>query len=410
MLANKQTARKTAQGSETIDRLRVSRGWRAAAAFCCFALIAPAVAQVQLQVAGDAVPERSSMPAFEWQPGEWQPGEWQPGEWQRQVIGGQGPARYRFDGPSAPGSGSNAIADSGSFAASAPALPTDDDAFAALVKAPREPQPLIDSRALVDKFVAHDATLELMREGKVPVPRIFLARLPSDLPQVRSVQLRKTAFIKTVLPLILRANQDILAQRRRIQAIARVRGAGLDAGQTSRRFLARMAEEYGTAADDLATLLRRVDIVPPSLALAQAVEESGWGTSRFARRGNAVFGQRTYKAGHGMVPRAREAGEQHEVLAFESLQTSVQAYLWNLNTHDAYADFRDLRQRQRRAGEAFDSGALVGTMLRYSERGDAYVSTIRSIMRANRLTQFDAARLAEADRRADKRLAAGAAY
>lgn len=300
----------------------------------------------------------------------------------------QGPARFRATTPEA---------DAESFL-----LPRDSD-LTGLLKAPREVLPTIDAEALIAKFEAQDTSLELVREGKAPVPRIFLARLPHDLRDLRSTSQRKAAFIKTVLPLILHANQEVLAKRRRILAIQQVRRLGLDEGRTARRFLAATAAEYETAADDLQALLRRVDIVPPSQAMAQAAEESGWGTSRFARRGNAVFGQRTFKSGRGMVPLERAEGEKHEVLAFEKLQTSVSAYVWNLNTHFAYAEFRKLRARQRREHGSLNSKALVGTLLRYSERGPAYVETIRTIMRVNKLTQFDDARLAAADQLADSR-------
>lgn len=296
----------------------------------------------------------------------------------------QGPARFRLTAP----------------APETKAQPQDDD-LSALLKAPREVHPTLDAEALIAKFAEHDSSLELVREGKAPVPRIFLARLPHDLPALQSTGQRKAAFIKSVLPLILKANQDVLAKRRRIQAIQQVRRLGFDEGRSARSFLVTIADEYETPADDLNALLRRVDIVPPSQALAQAAVESGWGTSRFARRGNAVFGQRTFKSGRGMVPLARAEGETHEVLAFERLQTSVSAYLWNLNTHFAYADFRKLRARQRRETGSLDGEALAGTLLRYSERGPAYVETIRDIMRMNRLTQFDAARLADPDQLAD---------
>lgn len=308
------------------------------------------------------------------------------------VWSGQGPARFRVTSPS-PQSSAGDLGNPGNAAGLA--VPPRDSDLTDLLKAPRNIQPQIDTETLIAKFAEMDASLELVRAGKAEVPRIFLARLPSDLRDVRSPATRKAAFIKVVLPLVLRANQDVLQTRKRLVAIQQVRRLGFDAGPQARRFLRRVAEEYETAPDDLVTLLKRVDIVPPSLALAQAAEESGWGTSRFARRGNAVFGQRTFKAGRGMVPLDREEGERHEVLAFESLQTSVGAYLWNLNTHPAYREFRSLRAQQRQDGTSLDGRALIGTMLRYSERGEAYVETIRSIMRVNRLRQFDDAQLAE---------------
>ena len=136
--------------------------------------------------------------------------------------------------------------------------------------------------------------------------------------------------------------------------------------------------------------------MPPSLALAQAAEESGWGTSRFARKGNAVFGQRTWRSGRGMVPLRREDGKRHEVVAFNALRASVDAYLRNLNSHPAYGEFRRLRAEARALDRAVSVPALVGTMTRYSERGADYLRTILAIIRVNRFAAYDRARLAPA--------------
>ena len=294
-----------------------------------------------------------------------------------------GPLRYGVAGTITPVDSADTV--SRALSAAAAVLPTDS------------PLALVDTKTLIEKFADHDASLERVRTGAVPVPRIFLARLPADLSELRSAKTRKSAFIKAVLPLVLRANQDVMAKRRRVIALRQVRRLGFGLGRTDREFLYQMAQDYDVPADDIDALLRRVDIVPPSVALAQAAEESGWGTSRFARRGNAVFGQRTFKSGHGMVPLRREEGKRHEVRAFDRLETSVRAYLWNLNTHDAYAQFRTLRDRYRRNGMPLDSAALIGTLERYSERGKDYVETIRVIVRVNKLQQFDTARLATAE-------------
>jgi Bax protein len=162
--------------------------------------------------------------------------------------------------------------------------------------------------------------------------------------------------------------------------------------------LENLAQKYGVNFGDWAELRRRVREVPVSLALAQGAEESGWGTSRFAHQGNAVFGQRTFTRGRGIVPKEREAGEKFEVLRFSALLTSVRAYVWNLNTHFAYADFRTARAQGHARGGKPDSMSLIATLKRYSERGEAYIETIRAIIRVNRLRQFDAARLTGADK------------
>ena len=151
---------------------------------------------------------------------------------------------------------------------------------------------------------------------------------------------------------------------------------------------------YGLDSLDFDALLKRVDIVPPSLAIAQAAEESGWGTSRFAREGNALFGQRAYKASKkGIVPKERPDGTNFRVRAFDHLIDGVKAYVHNLNSHFAYEDFRDLRATLRAETGHIDGYALAGSLLRYSERGEDYINTIRVIMRVNSLQVFDSAKL-----------------
>ena len=140
---------------------------------------------------------------------------------------------------------------------------------------------------------------------------------------------------------------------------------------------------------DFEELLRRVDIVPPSLALAQAAEESGWGVSRFARRGKALFGQKVFRGGEGLVPLERPDGARYRVRSFDRVIDGVRAYLHNLNTHYAYARFRRVRARMRQEDGTLDSYGLAGTLLKYSERREAYLETIREIMQVNGLTVFD---------------------
>ena len=136
--------------------------------------------------------------------------------------------------------------------------------------------------------------------------------------------------------------------------------------------------------------MKRVDVIPPSLALAQGAEESGWGTSRFVREGNAIFGQRTFSKGAGLVPKRRDDDASHEVKVFNGLMESVDSYMTNLNTHDAYDEFRRIRAGQRAFGDV-DAYRLVGALVRYSERGEAYIKTIRSIIDTNDLRSYDRA-------------------
>lgn len=226
------------------------------------------------------------------------------------------------------------------------------------------------------------------------VPRLFLASLPTDLRKLRVVSKRKITFIKSTLPLILHVNELILQDRKRLQSILAQAGKGVSPSPSDRSWLEELAELYGAANADPAALLKRVDIIPPSLAIAQAAEESGWGTSRFAREGNALFGQRAYRADRkGIVPHELGDGKSFKVRAFDHLIDGVKAYAHNLNSHFAYKDFRATRAKMRVEAGRIDGYRLAGALKRYSERGADYISTIRLIMRVNTLTVFDGARL-----------------
>ena len=246
---------------------------------------------------------------------------------------------------------------------------------------------------LWDLFREHGYEIEGVRQhGRVP--RLFLASLPADIQKLAGVSKRKITFIKSTLPLILHVNELILQDRRRLESIhQRVAGGGALAAEDS-AWLEELAKLYGADRPDPAALLKRVDIIPPSLAIAQAAEESGWGTSRFAREGNALFGQRAYKAHRkGIVPHKRDDGKKFRVRAFDHLIDGVKAYAHNLNSHFAYKDFRAARAGMRAETGSVDGCRLAGALKRYSERGADYISAIRQIMRVNTLRVFDRARL-----------------
>ncbi len=246
--------------------------------------------------------------------------------------------------------------------------------------------------ALVDVFDRHSYRLAgVQRFGTVP--RLFVASLPRDLRTVTEAAERKALFIRIILPLVLAVNGTIAANRARIERLRSrlVEEQPLTIEQEG--WLAEMFIRHDVPMFDFAELLRRVDVIAPSLAIAQSAEESGWGTSRFARTANALFGQRIFKGGKGLVPRAREAGARYRVRAFDRLMDAVRAYAANLNAHPAYARFRSARADLRRRNRPLDGLALAKTMRMYSERRDAYVATITRIIRTNRLTVFDDVRL-----------------
>lgn len=228
-------------------------------------------------------------------------------------------------------------------------------------------------------------------DGKVP--RVFLDSLPPDLGDMTKVEKRKLVFLKAVLPLVLHVNDVICEDRNRVLALkARVEHGGkLTAKETA--WLARVAEDYGLDPNaGFAKILAHVDVIPPSLALAQAAVESGWGTSRFAQQANALFGQHTM-SGDGMVPLDRDPGKSHKVRAFDYLVDAVKAYAINLNSNPAYAGFRKLRARMRAENREPDGYALAETLIHYSARRDAYVKELRLTIRANDLRALDEAHL-----------------
>ena len=243
--------------------------------------------------------------------------------------------------------------------------------------------------SLVDLYQEIEYRLDDIRLGEIAVPRLMVERMPDDIVMVDSPSERKRLFIQLALPLILYANERIAADRGRLIALReKIERAAY--APSDKAWLAGLAGRYGLDSPDLDALLRRVDVIPTSLALAQGAEESGWGTSRFVREGNAIFGQRTYDQGAGLVPINRDSGKKHVVKAFSGLMESVASYMTNLNTHYAYDEFRRIRARQRASGDV-DSYNLVGALDRYSERGEAYIETIRSIIDKNDLQSYDSA-------------------
>ncbi len=227
------------------------------------------------------------------------------------------------------------------------------------------------------------------------VPRVFLASLPSGLPKIRLAAKRKVLFIKTALPLILHVNELIQHDRTEIQALYAKQKSGAVLTESEMSGLRAVAETYGVAKVDFDELLRRVDVIPPSLALAQSAEESGWGTSRFAQKGNALFGQRTFKNNKGIVPKQRGKGQTYKVRAFDHLIDGVKSYAHNLNTHPAYRKFRATRAKLQRDGKALDGYRLAETLTAYSERGAAYIKTLKSLIRVNGFGEFDKVRLGD---------------
>ena len=195
-------------------------------------------------------------------------------------------------------------------------------------------------------------------------------------------------FIKIVLPLILDENQKIKMDRKKLFKIL---GKNFNtAGE--RVWLKRRFNEYKIDDRDLSKLKMRMDIIPVSIALAQAANESGWGTSRFALEGNALFGQWTWSK-KGITPKDSDSSKSHKILQFQILKASVRAYKNNLNTHNAYKEFREARARLRQDNEEIIGLKLTQYLKNYAAIGEKYVAILEDIIERNSLTDFDKANL-----------------
>ena len=254
------------------------------------------------------------------------------------------------------------------------------------VPTPAPPLPDLGAEALYGELASRGYTLEGVRAAEVEVPRLYAARLPADLPNLDSIDVRKQVFVKLLLPLVLAENERILADRERLLRLRDEVYAGGSLDPVDAVWLGTIAERYGVKPrfpDVLPELARRVDAVPPSLAIGQAALETGWGTSAVAQRGHAMFGQ--------MI--AISDGDRTMVRRFGQLAHAVEAYALNLNTHKAYGRFRAKRADQRAKSQAPDGYELALTLANYSERKTDYVRDVRGIIRANRLRPLDSARL-----------------
>jgi len=229
--------------------------------------------------------------------------------------------------------------------------------------------------------------LDDIRKNKLVKP-VALDSFPREIKMIENTKKRKDFFIQIVLPLILQENNNIRLDRKRLfNIINKSNNTNLE-----KKWLNKKYKQYGVPSKDLSTLKIRIDEIPVSLALAQAAKETGWGTSRFAQEGNALFGQWTW-SGEGLKPKEADGNEGHKVMKFNVLQASVRAYQRNLNTHKTYKEFRLARAQLRDAGKELDSIILSQYLDKYAETGQQYVKIIKKIIEQNDLKDFDNAKL-----------------
>jgi Bax protein len=255
----------------------------------------------------------------------------------------------------------------------------------AAARLPLAPKPWVP-----EAFATNTATSPLAIEGPMP-----------DFAAILDVEAKKQAFFDYLQPVVEAQNQRVARQRMKLLNIITKVGAHTPLNTADQIFLRALSRTYGVNTSDLYTtsdlyssaalqlLLLRVDVIPPSLVLAQAADESAWGTSRFVKEGYSFFGQWCYREGCGLVPEQRRASAYHEVQRFASLEAAVNAYFMNLNTFDSYRELRQIRQQLRDHSAPIDGLSLAGGLIDYSERGAAYISELRQIIRDNDLLRHD---------------------
>ena len=240
------------------------------------------------------------------------------------------------------------------------------------------------ARSVLALFDELKYDLNEIREGK-PVKPVFFTQLPRGINELENIQNRKKIFIQIVLPLVLSENEDILSERKKIISLSK----SSNISKIDKNWLSEKFKYYKVKDGDFDLLLERVDIIPPSLAIAQAAYESGWGTSRFALEGNSLFGQRTWSANVGIVPLDRDENQNFKVTKFDIIRASVKAYKKNLNTHKSYEELRLERTRMRSERVEISGLELSKHLDKYSEIKDKYVFYLQKIIEQNSLTDFD---------------------
>lgn len=237
--------------------------------------------------------------------------------------------------------------------------------------------------ALAIAWAVYDRLSELA-PGRVDLP---------DFTAIEQTAERKQAFIEFLEPIVEHENEHVLEQREQLLEILDELESGDSVSGLEQAWLAGQASAYRVQAKgDLARarkLRARIDTVPVSLAIAQAALESAWGTSRFARQGNNLFGQWCSTPGCGIVPKKRPEGASYEVQAFDTVRAAVRTYIHKLNSHPAYAPVRQIRAEARAAGRDPTGTGLAAGLVNYAAIGEAYVERVRTVIRRNDLQDLD---------------------
>ena len=250
------------------------------------------------------------------------------------------------------------------------------------------PKPRLSANAIEQLFKDTKNDLNEIRKTKLVNISNSVDRLPKQIRNIENVKERKKLFIQIVLPLIIEENIEIRLDRKKLFIILNKNNNST----IEKKWLDNKFKQYGVVNQDFATLKIKMDEIPVSLAIAQAAKETGWGISRFALEGNALFGQWTW-SGEGIKPAAADSDATHKVMKFNILKSSVRAYQRNLNTHSGYSQFRLARAELRDNKRNLDSLILANYLDKYAETGKEYVKIIKKIIMQNNLTDFDDVKL-----------------
>ncbi len=245
----------------------------------------------------------------------------------------------------------------------------------------------IKTETVLSLFEDVEYDLKTVRYQKRVKP-IYFTQFPKDLDEIKDTKLKKETFIKIVLPLVVAENDKILNDKIKLKRITSKKMTT----DKEKSWLRLKLREYKVKNSDIAELDKRMDIIPVSIALAQAAKESGWGTSRFALEGNAIFGQWTW-TGQGIEPLNKGKHEGHKILRFPILRASVKAYKNNLNTHKGYSEFREKRYSYRKRNKSIKGLNLTETLDRYAQTGKEYTEILEQIIKQNDLSDFETVQL-----------------
>ena len=245
----------------------------------------------------------------------------------------------------------------------------------------------IKTETVLSLFEDVEYDLKTVRYQKRVKP-IYFTQFPKDLDEIKDTKLKKETFIKIVLPLVVAENDKILDDKIKLKRITSKKMTS----DKEKSWLRLKLREYKVKNSDITELDKRMDIIPVSIALAQAAKESGWGTSRFALEGNAIFGQWTW-TGQGIEPLFKGKNEGHKILRFPILRASVKAYKNNLNTHKGYSEFREKRYNLRKRNKTIKGLKLTDTLDRYAQTGKEYTEILEQIIKQNDLSDFETVQL-----------------